>query len=961
MSICTASTFKEPNSLAGESNSSVADVVSLVWNPTGEILPGLVCPNGNALTSKGVRSMELNRRDLLKAGAVAIGAATLGGLSLPGSAVAATNRLGWTTTQANRWASLYATNHALWQRLLADANNPGVYADNGIQDGLVYLITGNAAYAQSAYNTISGWAGRTGGGSEPSRNNTRHLFGTLAILYSWIADALPAANKAHFRDILDHWADLIVTAGHGTSTTDSDELVGHYFGNALFALAIQAEDPTRSAQLLSNEFRPIGGLDSTGVNRTTWRNTLSDYAQRAAGGVWLESSVYNLNTVRYLTEYSWIINQFLGVNKFPEITALLPGLAKTFIEELTPGLTDSFQWGDVEGDETHHLSPYTRLGTLSVISHLTNNPQAYYVLDSLYNNYSPPPSSFGPHFYPYVNPSATRTAPSGWSSHNGHGRGIAYHHVGWAANDSFFSSYHQHATGVHHESGHQTNFALHRNGAWVLDFPRGYGTDSAYYNTMLISGGIDRCKEARGQIAYASGPNFQYHVGATGGQFVNGGYYNFPPKVAHEWTRSFLYLHNSNGTDSVVIFDRINASNPLTDIPPDRFLRIPDSPQHSRTDITNADGHHQWILHIPVANPTISGNVATWTSEGQPVRLHSYGSSPYSTAVLNEATLGLGGYMNASEKAYQLRLIPTQTSGWQTLLNVVHVGGTAATTRYTAASGQAAEAVKISSGSVNTLVIFNGDSGPLPYTINGNPVAIQPTGAIPPGSQSAGNDPNRLANQAQLRFFTANFTINGVATTSSTPVYVADLKPSLSWTVSIDGGAAQSLAPNSAGLAQFTLPSGTHSIAVSSGPGGGGNLALNKPATSSTPLEATQGPEKAFNGSITGGVDDKWCSGVYPRWLQVDLGSAVSVSRIELKHAEAGGESPDYNSRGFNIQTSTNGTTWTTAVTVADNTASTTTHVISPVSARYIKLNVTTPTQTSNNRARIYEMEVYAA
>ncbi|RYZ46048.1 MAG: lysyl endopeptidase, partial [Myxococcaceae bacterium] len=57
-------------------------------------------------------------------------------------------------------------------------------------------------------------------------------------------------------------------------------------------------------------------------------------------------------------------------------------------------------------------------------------------------------------------------------------------------------------------------------------------------------------------------------------------------------------------------------------------------------------------------------------------------------------------------------------------------------------------------------------------------------------------------------------------------------------------------------------------------------------------------------------------------------------------------------------QTSSNGTTWSTPVTVTSNTANTSTHSITATSARYIKLNVTTPSQNGDPATRIYELEV---
>ncbi|WP_081418660.1 discoidin domain-containing protein [Paenibacillus sp. Leaf72] len=58
---------------------------------------------------------------------------------------------------------------------------------------------------------------------------------------------------------------------------------------------------------------------------------------------------------------------------------------------------------------------------------------------------------------------------------------------------------------------------------------------------------------------------------------------------------------------------------------------------------------------------------------------------------------------------------------------------------------------------------------------------------------------------------------------------------------------------------------------------------------------------------------------------------------------------------------STDGTNWTTVVNVTNNTSGITVDKITVVPARYIKLVVTTPTQTQNAAARIYDFEVYEA
>ena len=96
------------------------------------------------------------------------------------------------------------------------------------------------------------------------------------------------------------------------------------------------------------------------------------------------------------------------------------------------------------------------------------------------------------------------------------------------------------------------------------------------------------------------------------------------------------------------------------------------------------------------------------------------------------------------------------------------------------------------------------------------------------------------------------------------------------------------------------------------GPDGRLNLALHGPATGSLPCGPDQGPEKAVNGSVTGGPTDRWCGADYPLFLQVDLRAIRPVTRFVVKHASAGGESHEADTREFNIQVSNEGKTFTT-------------------------------------------------
>ena len=68
-----------------------------------------------------------------------------------------------------------------------------------------------------------------------------------------------------------------------------------------------------------------------------------------------------------------------------------------------------------------------------------------------------------------------------------------------------------------------------------------------------------------------------------------------------------------------------------------------------------------------------------------------------------------------------------------------------------------------------------------------------------------------------------------------------------------------------------------------------------------------------MNGSVAGGQADKWCAQGWPLFLQVDLGAVRPVTRFVVKHASAGGENEQSDTRDFNIQLSTDGKIFTMA------------------------------------------------
>ncbi|GAA0806245.1 discoidin domain-containing protein [Spirilliplanes yamanashiensis] len=139
--------------------------------------------------------------------------------------------------------------------------------------------------------------------------------------------------------------------------------------------------------------------------------------------------------------------------------------------------------------------------------------------------------------------------------------------------------------------------------------------------------------------------------------------------------------------------------------------------------------------------------------------------------------------------------------------------------------------------------------------------------------------------------------------------------------------------------------------------GAEGNLAAGRAATGSAPCTAAETPRTA----VTASVRDKFCSAAERPFLQVDLGAPALVGRIVVQHAQAGGEPAAWNTRDFTLSVSADGAAFTAVAAVTGSTAATTAHTVTPVRARYVRLDVTRPTGTGDRAARIAELEVYPA
>jgi hypothetical protein len=144
--------------------------------------------------------------------------------------------------------------------------------------------------------------------------------------------------------------------------------------------------------------------------------------------------------------------------------------------------------------------------------------------------------------------------------------------------------------------------------------------------------------------------------------------------------------------------------------------------------------------------------------------------------------------------------------------------------------------------------------------------------------------------------------------------------------------------PTAAGTSTATVTvtdgtgaSGSTSFAWTVNPTGGTcgttNLALNQPATASS-VENAGTPASA---AVDGNTGTRWSSQFSdPQWIQVDLGSTATICKVVLQWETASG-------KAYQIQTSPDGTTWTTIYSTTAGPGGTETLNLSG-SGRYIRM-----------------------
>ena len=262
-------------------------------------------------------------------------------------------RLVWTKKRQWVWNKMRAENHPWWQLIKSNADRSLTgaerYGDSGEWATLAFQMTGDVAYARKALTKL-----RQSLAASYNGNSVREKIGETPWIYDWIYPALTPAERLEVIDGLNRMAGYVLGTSvvGGLRFNDSDEATAYYFGLAFIDLATGPENPLAGSYLGATFSRtsklPVGGLDATGVDRTTLRNTVADFVRLAAGGEWIESGMYNSSTTQYLLMGAEGIRTATGVDHFPEITNFSRQAAQAYTYQITSDVKQIIQWGDEE-------------------------------------------------------------------------------------------------------------------------------------------------------------------------------------------------------------------------------------------------------------------------------------------------------------------------------------------------------------------------------------------------------------------------------------------------------------------------------------------------------------------------------------------------------------------------------------------------------------------------------------
>ena len=739
---------------------------------------------------------------------------------------------GWTSDINTTWTSIVAAGtDATYLNLLAQSAADSCQTGNfGLRDAVLYKATGTTSYCDDAYSNRSNCdpdspSFGTGGNA---RNTTRDCLVVNAIAYSFCADVISAGNKADWESDLDTMTQNVLgnPPTHGTRINDTDELMGHWFGATIYDV-VKDDSLDNAATLVFG--KPWGGIDATGVDKSSLRNAIDFYwATFGQGGEFVEGSEYNKSTIMYTLLGVHALNDYYGTDKFPVITALYDEIADHYYQKSTPDYSQHFQWGDVQNGQVRDHGVFRAMSLYAMMAHLDGDDAAMWDLfDAISTT-----GCVREVYSLFYDPDATRTKKSGQTSHGVSGSqdltnsmGMVSWHEGWGTNDTAYYGYFKPNFDADHNWSNLDSVNIWRQDEWAFNSPKFYfgNFEDAHNwkNSLLVFGGFGAFREARGQMAYESGSNYVYHSGLTSGMWNTENTDDAIPDFLDERSRQNLYRENGDGTGVLFMFDRVKGCRP-DDTSCMTSYKYNSRRGKSSWTLRNKDRmeafnlDHQVVFNSPVA-PSKSGDLITWTADnGENVELYTF-MDGYTYATFAISDIGNCGAVGAtpgtpywfcgagvdvafSEAKHQIRLrqptaIPRTLYA---LLNVMSFGGTHTYTEILDNAGdEDVQGAMVETSTERIVALFNAEDDIT--------TTFTTTHFGGDTGYKSEYDPQRFSKAEAMSHFKVGSTVDFTTDdTKDINVFILGLDHTQGWTITANGSAA-GCTVTAEGVCRFTI------------------------------------------------------------------------------------------------------------------------------------------------------------
>ena len=729
----------------------------------------------------------------------------------------ATTEMGYTAAMHTSLTTADTNNDTAYEEYKTRMTNQACGSTTyGLSSAILYKVTGDSAYCTRSFNDSSDCV------SGANRNKTRDCFTERALAYSICGDVVSGGNKASWESDLDYMVTAVQSSSHDTRTWDTDELIGHYFGCSIYDIAKDNNDFTVCTS--TGGGIPWGGIDVTGDNFSTIRNAVGKHWADYGNGTWVESSEYNRGTVFYAMIGVHALNDYYGVDKFPEITTHFDELAEYIKNSFTPDLSQYHHWGDTQsGDVRQVLDQKMRQYIAGIAFNDSHDANLWSIWDSLYED------GCTRDWLMFYDDDTTRTAMTGQTDFYASEMGISFWHEGWNTNDTFIATEYFPIKPADHDTDVFGNMEIWKNDGYILTNPKHYygGRQDApnWHNGVLAFGAYAGLQEAKGPMAHQFGSDYVYHAGVTSGFQTQSNRDNAVPPFIDESSSQNLVRENGDGTTTAFMYNRVRACNPsstscMTSSKYDRLAEYFSTPYHQRMSANSYK--HSFSLFMD-ASPSKSGDKFSWTDADTSTAMELYTfmdsytnttitmssqnhcKTPYWFCAMGPNPTEWGGY--------NLRLNISTTNGYTLypILNVLHAGGAGTYTEIQeeAGSNEEVQGAMVETSTERIVALFSAEDKIPTFTSAWGPEV----------NWRSTYDPQRFTKAEAMSHFTEGAVVEVFTDDSKDiEVFILGLDHNSSWTVDYqvdDGGyGSNQCSVSNEGVCTFTIigGSGTYDI-----------------------------------------------------------------------------------------------------------------------------------------------------